>query len=118
MHIITCSFCGSKLHPGHGTLLVKNNCEHFYFCRSKCRKLYKLGKNPLFLKWCSYFRLSKGKTVKISEKNINLDFPNLLISETYNKLLIKFMFLLLKRTKKQNIRKNLTYLNIKKQPIK
>ena len=115
MYGIKCWFCGSKIYPGHGTLFVKNNCDHFYFCRSKCRKLFKLGKNPLFIKWCSKFRFKKGQTLKSGEKNNNLDSKNSNFSVDYNKFLLKFTFLLLKRTKKQNIRKNQIYKNIIKQ---
>ena len=112
MYDINCWFCSSKIYPGHGTLFVKNNCEHFYFCRSKCRKLFKLGKNPSFIKWCSKFRIKKGKTLKYSEKNKNFNFRNPYLLAEYNKFLLKFTFLLLKRTKKQNIRKNQIYKNI------
>ena len=61
MEINDCWFCGSKVYPGHGSLFVKNNSQSLYFCRSKCKKLFKLKKNPLFLRWCNEFRKKKPK---------------------------------------------------------
>lgn len=59
-----CSMCGSKIYPGHGSILVKNNLKLYRFCRSKCRKLFSLKKNPAFLKWTSRNRLIRGAKLK------------------------------------------------------
>ena len=47
-----CSFCGSRIEPGAGMLLVRNDGSLFWFCSKKCRKnALILGRNPRTVKW-------------------------------------------------------------------
>ncbi len=46
-----CSFCGYEIPPGTGIMYVKTDGTILYFCSSKCRKNYLLGRNPRKLKW-------------------------------------------------------------------
>ncbi len=47
-----CSFCGSKMEPGSGTLYVRNDGTMSWFCSKKCRKnALELGRNPRRMKW-------------------------------------------------------------------
>ena len=47
-----CSFCGSKMEPGTGTLFVRNDGSTSWFCSRKCKKnALKLGRNPRAVKW-------------------------------------------------------------------
>merc|ERR1712166_1306216 len=112
MEINECWFCGSKIHPGHGSLYVKNSCESFYFCRSKCKKLFKLGKNPKFLAWCFKYRIKKGKCLFLPERSLNHQqyFQN--SRSIYNNFILKFMFFFMKRNTKQTIRNNLIFQTI------
>lgn len=112
MNIIVCWFCGSNVYPGHGSLYVKNTCDIFYFCRSKCKKSFMLRKNPFFIKWCLNYRQTKGKCLSLSHKNIH---PNELFTKlpnNYNNFILKFMFYILKRSSRKLIKKNLVYKNI------
>ena len=113
MTIFECWLCGTNIYPGHGSLYVKNNSEHYYFCKSKCKKLYKLGKNPSFIRWCAKYRERNGKTIKLQEKINSFEITNNPIN-IYNNFVLKLMFFLFKRSKKQNVRKNLVYKNINK----
>jgi len=112
MEIKECWFCGSRIYPGHGSIYIKNNCEHFYFCRSKCKKLFKLGKNSLFLRWCNNFRKKKGKFIVVQKTTKNDVEVKLRSPSNYNNLILKFTLLLLKRSNKQNIKKNTIYKKI------
>jgi len=46
-----CSFCGEEILPGKGIMYVRNNGQVLYFCSSKCKKNYLLGRDPKKLKW-------------------------------------------------------------------
>lgn len=84
MEIKFCSICGSKIYPGHGSVLVKNNLKLYRFCRSKCRKLFFLKKNPIFLKWTSKNRLIRGrKVIPFSERSKDFD-KKFLLKKNYN----------------------------------
>jgi large subunit ribosomal protein L24e len=114
MEINECWFCGSRIYPGHGSLYVKNNCEVLYFCRSKCKKLFKLGKNPSFLRWCNIFRERNAKTTISMKKVLPLQDYVSRIPDNYNNTVFKFMLYAIKRINKQCIKKNTIFLNLKK----
>ncbi|MBT3941048.1 50S ribosomal protein L24e [Candidatus Woesearchaeota archaeon] len=47
-----CSFCKSKIAPGTGKMLVKNNGKVLWFCSRKCEKnMLILKRNPAKHKW-------------------------------------------------------------------
>mmetsp|Transcript_15212 Transcript_15212/g.38180 ORF Transcript_15212/g.38180 Transcript_15212/m.38180 type:complete len:119 (-) Transcript_15212:2602-2958(-) len=71
MDLKNCSVCGFSIYPGHGSVFIKNNLKIIRFCRSKCRKLYELKKNPAFLRWTSFNRSIRG--LKVNFKNNFLD---------------------------------------------
>jgi large subunit ribosomal protein L24e len=52
----TCSFCGTDIEPGAGTLYVKNDGSLLYLCSSKCRRsaLY-LRRRARKLKWTELY---------------------------------------------------------------
>jgi large subunit ribosomal protein L24e len=72
----TCSFCGTDIEPGAGTLYVKNDGSLLYLCSSKCRKsaLY-LKRRARKLKWTELyeerlrrrFQASKTKAKETAE---------------------------------------------------
>ncbi len=39
-----CSFCGKEIKRGTGKLLVKDDASKFYFCSSRCEKVFKMKK--------------------------------------------------------------------------
>jgi len=46
-----CSFCGRSIEPGTGMMYVTVKGEIYWFCSSKCRKSFFMGRNPARLAW-------------------------------------------------------------------
>mmetsp|Transcript_50637 Transcript_50637/g.101110 ORF Transcript_50637/g.101110 Transcript_50637/m.101110 type:complete len:118 (+) Transcript_50637:37-390(+) len=106
MENFCCSFCHIKIYPGHGSMLVKNNLKIYFFCGSKCRKLFHLKKNPLFLRWTYSNRVRKGIQLEIGEEK-NLFYKISKNAQSYNKNLVsKLLFELIREEKEVNNRKN------------
>lgn len=47
----TCSFCGRPIEPGTGIMFVTNKGEIFWFCGSKCRRSFSMGRRASKLAW-------------------------------------------------------------------
>ena len=46
-----CSFCGGRMEPGTGKMLVKRDGTLLHFCASKCEKNQALGRTPRKATW-------------------------------------------------------------------
>ncbi len=46
-----CSFCGEILEPGTGILFAKKDGSSYYFCSSKCKNNFGLGRLPRRTVW-------------------------------------------------------------------
>ncbi len=47
-----CSFCGEKIEPGTGKMLIKNDGQILDFCSGKCEKnMVKLGRKERETRW-------------------------------------------------------------------
>ncbi len=52
----TCSFCGTDIEPGTGSIYVKNDGSLFYLCSSKCRRSQTILKRTARrLKWTEVY---------------------------------------------------------------
>ncbi|MDI6826014.1 MAG: 50S ribosomal protein L24e [Candidatus Aenigmarchaeota archaeon] len=52
--ILRCSFCGGRLSPGRGKMLVLKSGTIRYFCSKKCEKNWKMGRDPKKVKWVKF----------------------------------------------------------------
>lgn len=46
-----CSFCKEQYEFPRGTSVVQKSGDVKYFCCSKCRKNFEMGRNPKKVKW-------------------------------------------------------------------
>ena len=52
----TCTFCGTDVEPGTGSIYVRNDGTLFYLCSSKCRRnQILLKRRPRQLKWTEVY---------------------------------------------------------------
>ena len=62
-----CSFCGNKIEPGTGKMLIKNDGQILNFCNSKCEKnMMKLGRKERETRWTK--KAAQEKSVKTYQK--------------------------------------------------
>jgi large subunit ribosomal protein L24e len=57
---VKCAFCGNEIPKGKGIMFVKADGTVLYFCSSKCRKNFNLGRVGRKLKWTKAYREFKG----------------------------------------------------------
>jgi large subunit ribosomal protein L24e len=51
-----CTFCGSEIEPGTGTIYVKKDGTLYNFCSTKCKKnLLNLKRIPRRTRWSQHF---------------------------------------------------------------
>lgn len=56
METRVCSFCGTNVEPGTGTMYVKRDGTVLMFCTSKCRKnMLELKRVPRRVRWSNHF---------------------------------------------------------------
>jgi large subunit ribosomal protein L24e len=60
-----CSFCGTELPKGQGTLYAKNDGKILYFCKKKCEKnMLGLKRKAKDTKWTNLFNTLKKASKK------------------------------------------------------
>ena len=57
---MNCSYCKKDMAPGFGSQLVLKDGKIVRFCSNKCRKNYKIGRDPKNLKWITKEKRVKG----------------------------------------------------------
>eukprot|EP00298_Acanthocystis_sp_HF-20_P001854 c12318_g1_i1.p1 GENE.c12318_g1_i1~~c12318_g1_i1.p1 ORF type:complete len:159 (-),score=45.70 c12318_g1_i1:73-549(-) len=64
-----CNFSGYRIYPGHGRRLIRVDSKPFWFRDGRCRKAFKLKRNPRKLPWTQlYRRLHKKGTLEEIQK--------------------------------------------------
>jgi large subunit ribosomal protein L24e len=56
-----CTFCGSAIELGTGTMFVKRDGTVYNFCSSKCEKNVRLGRLARRVAWTEQGRLARKK---------------------------------------------------------
>ena len=56
-----CSFCGEEVPKGQGKIFARNDGRVFYFCKPKCERNFKLGRDAKAVKWTKTYSDLKGK---------------------------------------------------------
>ena len=59
-----CVFCGSKIEPGTGKMVVDPSGAVSFYCSSKCEKNIGLGRKSRKIKWTSEYRREKDIRVQ------------------------------------------------------
>ncbi len=57
-----CSFCGGRIEPGTGLMLVRRDGTIVFFCSSKCEHNFGLGRKPYEIRWTERFKKAGAKT--------------------------------------------------------
>ncbi|XP_018024441.1 60S ribosomal protein L24 [Hyalella azteca] len=70
MKLQLCSYSGYKIHPGHGSTLVRNDGKTFVFLNSKCRRSHLMKRSPREVTWTVLYRRKhrKGQEEESSKK--------------------------------------------------
>ena len=56
VRIRQCTFCGSDIEPGTGSMYVKLDGSVNFYCTTKCKKNHLiLKRNPRKLKWTKFY---------------------------------------------------------------
>ena len=65
-----CSFCGSEIPPGTGTMYVKKDGTPLFFCSNKCYKnMIELKRVPRKVRWTHRYKVEKENRLKILERD-------------------------------------------------
>ncbi len=56
-----CAFCSKPQEPGQGIIFALNDGRVLFFCSSKCRRNYKMKRNPKKIKWARVKQPAKKK---------------------------------------------------------
>jgi len=62
--MVKCFFCGTESSIHQGVHLINNDGSISYFCSSKCRKNFDMGRDKKKLKWTEAFRIVQQKAKK------------------------------------------------------
>ncbi|MFX1319025.1 MAG: 50S ribosomal protein L24e [Promethearchaeota archaeon] len=66
----TCTFCGTDIEPGTGSVYVKNDGSLFYLCSSKCwRNQILLKRRPRRLKWTEVYEERTRRRAHAAKKS-------------------------------------------------
>ncbi len=65
-----CSFCGSEIPPGTGTMYVEKDGTPLFFCSNKCYKnMIELKRVPRKVRWTHRYKVEKENRLKILERD-------------------------------------------------
>lgn len=62
-----CVFCSKTQEPGIGTIFAYNDGRVIYFCSSKCKRNFKLKRDPKKIKWAKQ-RDKQEKNIAFGKK--------------------------------------------------
>uniref|UniRef100_A0A6A7FMP0 Large ribosomal subunit protein eL24 n=1 Tax=Hirondellea gigas TaxID=1518452 RepID=A0A6A7FMP0_9CRUS len=88
-----CSFSGYKIHPGHGSTVVKIDGKTYVFLNSKCRRSHLMKRSPREVTWTILYRRKhkKGLEEETAKKRTrrNQKFQRAIVGASLTDILAK-----------------------------
>lgn len=68
-----CVFCSKSQEPGKGIIFVYSDNRVIYFCSSKCRRNFKLKRDPKKIKWSRQIEKKERTDAFVKKKEVKAE---------------------------------------------